>query len=149
MYVLSLNQRQRYGSWIGRPFQWVIVIITLLFYVLIGSETIYIDQHIWKHLVYFVKRFYLFETERQGLRERAQSGRGGRGRGRSRFAVEQGARAGSQNPGIMTWSESRRLTDWATQAPLEALNLKIGHIIPKKLILLQMDYQKVNFNCSQ
>lgn len=35
---------------------------------------------------------------------------------------------------------------WATS--LEALNLKIGHTIPKKLIMLHMYYQKVILNCS-
>ena len=40
----------------------------------------------------------------------------GRGRGRSRLLVEQGAQCGarSQDPGIMTWDEGRHLTNWAT-----------------------------------
>ena len=38
----------------------------------------------------------------------------GRGRGRSRLAVEHGAwcTAWSQDPGIMTWAKSRHLTHW-------------------------------------
>ena len=37
----------------------------------------------------------------------------------SRLPAEQGAQCGSlfQDPGIMTWAEGRRLTNWATQVP--------------------------------
>ena len=44
---------------------------------------------------------------------------GGSSRGRSRLHAEQGASHGapSQDPGIMTWAKSSRLTEWANQAP--------------------------------
>ena len=66
-------------------------------------------------LFYFFLRFYLFICQR----EWAQADReAGRGRGRSKLPAEQGARCGtrSQDPGIMTWAEGSRLTNWATQA---------------------------------
>ena len=49
-------------------------------------------------------------------REETWVGRKGRGRrrGRSRGAW---CRAGSQDPGIMTWAKGRCFTDWATQVP--------------------------------
>ena len=60
---------------------------------------------------------YLTRSERpQGCTSRER----GRGRGRSRTPpLEQAAGHGtrSQDPGIMTWAEGRRFTDWA-QAPL-------------------------------
>lgn len=65
----------------------------------------------------FLKDFYyLFERESEPERE-AWARR--RGRGRSRLPTEEGApcRTRSWDPGIMTWAEGRRLTDWATQVP--------------------------------
>ena len=64
-------------------------------------------------LDHFFKDFmYLLEKERAYTQA-------GRGRGRSRLPTEQGAWCGaqSQGPGIMTWAERRRLTNWATQTP--------------------------------
>ena len=67
---------------------------------------------------YFFLLFFIYlrerAHERECERERVQAV--GRGKGRT---TKQGAqwRAWSQDPGIMTWAESRRLTDWATQAP--------------------------------
>ena len=54
------------------------------------------------------------------LERERESRSGGRGRGASRLPSEQGARCGapSQDPEIMTWAQGRRLTNWATQAPL-------------------------------
>ena len=42
------------------------------------------------------------------------------GRGRSRLSAEQGAWLGTrcQDPGIMAWTEGRRLMAWATQVSL-------------------------------
>ena len=61
------------------------------------------------------------ERERKSVHERecAQAGGKGRDRGRSRHPTEQGAwcGTGSLDPEIMTWAESRYLTDWATQVP--------------------------------
>ena len=59
----------------------------------------------------------MFMSLRERERECKQAHRG---RGRRRLPTEQGASFGawSQDPGISTWAEGRRLTDWATQAPL-------------------------------
>ena len=53
------------------------------------------------------------------FRERAHKLERDRGRGRSRLTTEQGAWHGgwSQNPGIMTWTKGKCLTNWTTQAP--------------------------------
>ena len=63
---------------------------------------------------FFLLIFYLFIWQKN----RAQQGEG-RARGRNRLPAEQGASCGawSQGPGIMTWEESRCLTNWITQAP--------------------------------
>ena len=70
----------------------------------------------------FFKRLNFFIWERTWAGSRGSS----TGRGRSRPPAEQGAGCGapSQDPEIMTWVESRRLTNWATQAPLGFLLLK-------------------------
>ena len=67
--------------------------------------------------LFFFRRLYLWG--RGGKRGRESTHRS-RGWGRSRLLIEQRAWCGapSQNPGIMTWAEGRRLTDWTTQAPL-------------------------------
>ena len=51
----------------------------------------------------------------------------GRGRGRSRLPAEHRVthETQSQDPGIMTWAEGKRLTDWATQAPYSSNNFKV------------------------
>ena len=67
---------------------------------------------IFKDFIFKKKYFiYLFEVT---VRESAQVG--GRGRGR-RLPAEQGAWQGtpSQDPGIMTLTKGRSLTEWATQ----------------------------------
>ena len=48
---------------------------------------------------------------------------GGGAEGDTGFPPEQGAWHGAQfqDPGIITWSEDRSLTDWATQAPLKKI----------------------------
>ena len=63
----------------------------------------------------FLKIFYLFDRE-----STQAGGAAGRGRGRSRLPAKQGAwhRAGSQDPGILTWTKGRRLADWAIQMSL-------------------------------
>ena len=59
--------------------------------------------------VFFFKDFiYLSEKERESM-----SMKRGRGRGRSWLPAEQGA--SPQDPEIMTWANSRRLTNWAPQ----------------------------------
>ena len=71
-----------------------------------------------KAFIYLEKKEkkHLFIWERKRERKHELGGGNDRGRGRSRFLNEQGAR--SQDPGIMTWAEGRCLTDWSTQAPL-------------------------------
>ena len=61
------------------------------------------------------KRFYLFIWES----ERAQAGGAAEGEEEAGSLLSREAQRGirSQDPGIMTWAEGRRLTNWATQAP--------------------------------
>jgi len=75
----------------------------------------------WKKMEFgltiFLKILFIYLRER--VRER-ESTRGGSGRGRSRLPAESRARRGapSQDSRMMTWAKGRRLTNWATQAPL-------------------------------
>ena len=60
------------------------------------------------------------------MRTHAQVGGGEvEGQGGADSPAEQGAwhGAGSQDPGIMNWTEGRSLTNWATQAPQKFLLL--------------------------
>ena len=63
----------------------------------------------------------------------------GRGRGRRRLHADQGAPHGdwSQDSEIMTWAEGRRLTNWATWAPLHCISyespIPLSSVGPKSL----------------
>ena len=67
------------------------------------------------------------------LRERGREA--GRGRRRNRLPTEQGtwSRAPSQDPRIVTWTEGRCLTDWATQGSRYAFWLPSASAVPKIL----------------
>ena len=69
-------------------------------------------EEIYFSFFFFEDFTYLFERESRQ--------RGSRRRGRSRLPAKQGTPPGaqSQDPRIVTWAEGRRLTHWATQAPL-------------------------------
>jgi len=71
-------------------------------------------------IYFFLKILFIYswETERERQREK-------------QAPKEQRARCGtrSQDPGIVTWAEGRRLTDWATQASHEP-DLKDSFLLP-------------------
>ena len=73
----------------------------------------------WLFCLFVFKILFIYLRERQRDSKTAWMGRGWR-EGRSSLPTEQGAQcwAQSQDPRIMTWAEGRRLTDWATQVPL-------------------------------
>ena len=68
--------------------------------------------------VFFSDFIYFFERERENAREsmsREVGAEADRGRGRAQQGTCLWARF--QDPGIMTWTEVKRLADWATQVP--------------------------------
>ena len=70
--------------------------------------------------VFFLKILFIYLTDRSQLGREA-----GRERGGSRLPAQQRARCGarSQDSGIMTWTEGRGLTHWATQVPLRLFKI--------------------------
>ena len=73
-------------------------------------------------------------------------GEPGRGRGRNRLPMDQGAlhrSSSSQDPEIMTWAKGRHLTDWATQVP----QLQCLKRLPLSAKLPGTDQLKENLNC--
>ena len=76
------------------------------------------EAWVWAIFTFTFFKDFISEIESEQRAEMEQWGRGRRGR--SRLSTEQGAWHGPQsmNSRIMSWAESRHLTDWATQAPL-------------------------------
>ena len=67
----------------------------------------------------FLRFLFLFIWQRE--REREREHKQGEEEREKQAPFEQGVQCGaqSQDPEIMTWSEGRHLTDWATQVPLK------------------------------
>ena len=78
-------------------------------------------------LFFFFKILCIYLRGRECMTKRESRSRG-RGRGENKFLTEQGAQDGawSQEPEIMTWAESRCLSNWAYPGASILLFLSAG-----------------------